>query len=63
MESEKPSLSAEQCIAFALECEADAKTEQNPEDRTRLLRIAAVVRELADELRKVRLSFAEDGGR
>jgi hypothetical protein len=63
MKTDKTRLSADECLAFALECEADAQTEQDPEHRLRLLRIAAVLRALADDLRKTRPTFAGDESR
>lgn len=52
MESNKPRLTPEECLAFALECEADAQIEQDAEHRDRLLRMAGVVRDLAAALIK-----------
>ena len=52
MDEEKPRLTADQCLAFAHECESDAERENNPEDKARLLNIAAVVRNLAAGLRR-----------
>jgi len=59
MMKDKRRLTADECLAFALECEADAQTEQDADDRRRLLRIAAAVRALADDLRKTPAHFAE----
>ena len=59
MTEEKPRLTADQCLAFARECESDAEREQDPRDKARLLKIAAVVRDLADTLRKTRLHLAD----
>ena len=53
MELKKARLSAEDCIAFALECEGDAQMEQDAEHRERLLRMAQVVRDLAADLAKI----------
>ena len=50
MKNEKSRLTPEDCIAFALECESDAQTEQDAEHRDRLLRMARVVRDLAADL-------------
>ena len=50
MDIRKRRLSAEDCLAFALECETDAQQEQDAEHRERLLRMARVVRDLAADL-------------
>jgi hypothetical protein len=47
MEHQKRRLTPEDCIALALECEGDAQTEQDPQHRARLLRMASVLRDLA----------------
>ena len=51
MAGKKTRLTPEDCMAFALECEADAQTEQDGEHRARLLRMARVVRDLAADLK------------
>ena len=61
MNEEKPRLTADQCLAFAKECETDAETEQDAADKARLLKIASVVRDLAADLRKASLRLGGKG--